>query len=69
METISERENSFFGSGFLFVATGTSESGVEFVFVQSVEQSLGLHQVGMNFTAMRKRPYTGFVCFFIVFYD
>ena len=60
MELVAEREDALFRTAFLLVASRTSESGVKFVFVEGVEQSLSLHQVGVHLAAVGERTHTGF---------
>jgi hypothetical protein len=69
VELITEREDTFLCARLLFIATGATESRIEFVFIQCVQQRLCLHQVRMHFTAMRKRSYTCFKSFHIALYN
>lgn len=47
MEAITERVDTLFSTGFLFVAARTTEGGIKTVFIQRLLQAFGLHNIGM----------------------
>ena len=53
----------------LIIATGASESGIELIFIERMQQRLRLHQVRMHLASVRERPYTGIECLHIGFHD
>ena len=54
MKIITERKYTLLGAGFLFIATSTPKGSIKFVFIKSLEQALGFHDIGMKFTPMGK---------------
>lgn len=69
MELVAERIDTFFRPALLFIATGASESGIELIFIERMQQRLRLHQVRMHLASVRERPYTGIECLHIGFHD
>lgn len=47
MEAVTERVNSLFSAGFLFVTARTTEGGIKTVFVQRLFQAFSFHNIGM----------------------
>ena len=69
VELIAERIDTFFRPALLFIATSASESGIELIFIERMQQRLRLHQVRMHLASVRERPYTGIECLHIGFHD
>ena len=69
VELVAERIDTFFRPALLFIATGASESGIELIFIERMQQRLRLHQVRMHLASVRERPYTGIECLHIGFHD
>ena len=51
---VTEGVDTLLGPGLLFVATGTTEGGIEAVLVQCLLEPFGLHDVGVLGTAIRE---------------
>jgi len=52
---VTEGIHALFGTGFFFIATRTTKGGIKTVFVQSLLQALGLHDIGMLGAAVGER--------------
>lgn len=51
---VAEGVDTLLGAGFLLVATGTTEGGIEAVFVERLLEPLGLHDVGVLAAAVHE---------------
>ena len=54
MEAVTERVDSLFSAGFLFVTARTTEGGIKTVFVQRLFQAFSFHNIGMFRAAMNE---------------
>ena len=55
MIRIAERVDTFLRSRLLFVTTCSAEGRIELVFVERLQQTLGLHDVRVLLAAMRRK--------------
>ena len=69
VEFVAERKDTFLGTRFLLVAAGSTEGGIEFVFVKSMKQGLCLHQVGMYLATVGERSYAGTESIHVAFHN
>ena len=47
METVTERVDTFFSAGFLFIAARAAEGSIKTIFVQRLFQAFGFHDVSV----------------------
>ena len=62
---VAEGVDAFFGTRLFFVATGTTERCVKFVFVERLFQRVGFHNVGVDVATVRVGADALFDAFFV----